>query len=82
LNFKLFMTLSWKNKGDNLRNLMRTVVLSFGLLLPGTQGLFAQAPKGLSAPTIKTAVIVDIQVEGAQRVEAGTVISYMVIKKG
>ena len=76
------MTLFWKNKGDNLRNLMRTVVLSLGLLLPGTQGLFAQAPKGLSAPTIKTAVIVDIQVEGAQRVEAGTVISYMVIKKG
>jgi outer membrane protein insertion porin family len=76
------MTLSGKTKGDNLRRTMRTIVVSLGLLLLGMQGLFAQAPSGLSLPSIKTAVITDIQVEGAQRVEAGTVISYMVIKKG
>ena len=76
------MALSWKTKGDNLRRVLRIFAVALGMLLPGMQELFAQAPGVLPVPSIKTNVISDIQVEGAQRVEAGTVISYMVIKKG
>ncbi|MGA0395116.1 MAG: outer membrane protein assembly factor BamA, partial [Rhodospirillales bacterium] len=44
--------------------------------------MHAQTPGPLSAPSLSSNIIQDIRVEGNQRVEAGTVISYMVLKKG
>ena len=56
--------------------------VSLVLLNPGAQGLFAQTPNAIAVSSNSTDVISDILVEGTQRIEVGTVISYMVIKKG
>lgn len=62
--------------------ILPAIIVGLGLLIPGIQGLHAQTPGPLSAPSLSSNIIQDIRVEGNQRVEAGTVISYMVLKKG
>ncbi|MEQ8195980.1 MAG: outer membrane protein assembly factor BamA, partial [Rhodospirillales bacterium] len=62
--------------------MIRIIAICLALMIPGGPLAMAQTPSAPSFPSLGADVIQDIAVEGAQRVEPGTVISYMVIKQG
>ncbi len=71
-----------KPKGDELGRLFRIFAMCIAVLVSGAHLSFAQSPMPAPFPGIKTQIIKKITVEGAQRIDPGTVVSYMVIKEG